>query len=74
MNRTIKEATVRRCHYKSHDQRRAHLAGLVNAYNFANRLNTLRGLTVFEFISKHWLAEPGHFHRHPDHLIAGLNI
>lgn len=73
MNRTIKEATVRRCHYESHDQLRAHLADFVNADNFAKRLKTLRGPTVFEFISKQWLAEPGRFHRHPDHLTAGLN-
>ena len=28
MNRTIKEATVKRFHYESHDQLRTHLAGL----------------------------------------------
>jgi len=58
MNRTLKEATVRRFHYESHGQLRAHLADFVNAYNFAKRLKTLRGLTPFEFISKQWIAEP----------------
>jgi transposase InsO family protein len=45
MNRTLKEATVRRYHYDSHDQLRAHLAAFVDAYNFAKRLKTLKGLT-----------------------------
>ena len=49
MNRTLKDATVRRYHYGSHDQLRAHLRDFLNAYNFAKRLKTHRGLTVFEF-------------------------
>lgn len=35
MNRTIKEATVRRFHYDSHEQLRQHLADFVAAYNLA---------------------------------------
>ena len=46
MNRTIKDATVKRFHYEAHGQLRAHLADFVNAYNFARRLNTLEGLTT----------------------------
>ncbi len=45
MNRTLKEATVRRYHYDSHDQLRAHLRLFLNAYNFARRLKTLRART-----------------------------
>jgi len=52
MNRTIKEATVRRFHYESHYQLRQHLADFVTAYNFARRLKTLRGLTPYEAICK----------------------
>ncbi len=33
VNRTIKEATVRRCHSESHNQLRAHLADFLAAYN-----------------------------------------
>jgi IS30 family transposase len=40
MNRTIKEATVKRFHYDSHDQLRTHLADFMAAYNFARRLKT----------------------------------
>ena len=35
MNRTIKDATVKRYHYDSHEQLRSHLADFLNAYNFA---------------------------------------
>ena len=73
MNRTLKDATVRRYHYGTHDQLRAHLRDFLNAYNFAKRLKTHRGLSVFEFISKQWLAEPERFQHHPDHLTSGLN-
>ena len=36
MNRTIKDATVKRFHYESHDQLRRHLADFVSAYNFGS--------------------------------------
>ena len=48
MNRTIKDATVKRYHYDDHDQLRRHLADFVAAYNFARRLKTLKGLTPFD--------------------------
>jgi transposase-like protein len=41
MNRTIKEATVKRFHYEDHAQRRRHLADVISAYNFGRRLKTL---------------------------------
>jgi len=34
MNRTLKEATVRRYHYETHDQLREHLVTFLAAYNF----------------------------------------
>src|SRR5215204_1930968 len=45
MNRTIKDATVRRYHYDSHEQLRRHLDDFVNAYNFGRRLKRLRELS-----------------------------
>ncbi len=50
MNRTLKDATVKRFHYETHDQLRGHLADFVNAYNFGRRLKTLKGLTPYEAI------------------------
>jgi transposase InsO family protein len=74
MNRTIKEATVRRFHYDTHEQLRRHLADFVNAYNFAKRLKRLKGLTPYEFICQRWQTEPQRFHANPHHHIPGLNI
>ena len=61
MNRTIKDATVKRHHYDSHDQLRAHLELFVDAYNHARRLKMLRGLTPYEFIVQTWTREPERF-------------
>jgi transposase InsO family protein len=74
MNRTIKEATVRRFHYDTHDQLRSHLADFVTAYNFAKRLKTLKGLTPYEFICKTWTNDPGRFILDPFQQMPGLNI
>ena len=74
MNRTIKDATVKRFHYDSHDQLRQHLADFVAAYNFARRLKTLRGLTPYEAICKAWVDEPSRFTQNPHHQILGPNI
>lgn len=71
MNRTIKDATVRRYHYQSHERLRQHLATFLNAYNFGKRLKTLKGLTVFEFINEKWTSEPERFKVNPSHLILG---
>ena len=61
MNRTLKEATVRRYHYETHQQLREHLEAFLNAYNFAKRLKTLRGLTPYEHICKAWADQPRRF-------------
>jgi transposase InsO family protein len=74
MNRTLKDATVRRYHYGSHDQLRAHLQLFLDAYNYARRLKTLRGLTPYEFICKTWTDQPNRFRFNPIHLTPGPNI
>ena len=73
MNRTIKDATVRRYHYESHDPLRQHLADFVMAYNFGRRLKTLKGLTPYEYICKRWTLEPERFRLDPLHQMPGLN-
>ena len=73
MNRTIKEATVKRYHYDSHSQFKRHLGDFITAYNFARRLKTLKGLTPFEFICKCWTKEPERFRLNPIHQMPGLN-
>jgi transposase InsO family protein len=73
MNRTIKDATVKRFHYDDHSQLRTHLADFMAAYNFARRLKTLGGLTPYEYICKIWTSEPDRFILNPIHQMLGLN-
>ena len=73
MNRTIKEATVQRYHYDRHDQLEAHLADFITAYNFAQRLKTLKGLTPYEYICKCWTSQPERFQLNPLQQMPGLN-
>jgi transposase InsO family protein len=74
MNRTIKDATVRRFYYETHERLRAHVAIFLDAYNFAKRLKSLRGLTPFERICQLWTEQPERFRLNPLHHMAGLNI
>ena len=74
MNRTIKDATVRRYYYDTHGQLREHLRLFLDAYNYARRLKALRGLTPYEFICKAWTDEPQRFTRDPTHDTLGPNI
>jgi transposase InsO family protein len=73
MNRTLKEATVKRYYYDTHQQLKDHLYTFVNAYNFAKRLKTLQGFTPYEFIIKCWQQEPERFTSNPHHHTLGLN-
>jgi transposase InsO family protein len=73
MNRTLKEATVNRYHYETHDQLPSHLADFVTAYNFGRRLKSLKGLSPYEYICETWTKEPGRFTLDPFHQMPGLN-
>jgi transposase InsO family protein len=73
MNRTIKDATVKRYYSASHDQFKAHLHSFLMVYNFARRLKTLKGLTPYEYICKQWTPEPERFTVNPLQHTVGLN-
>ena len=73
MNRTLKQATVHRCFHESHEQLRQHLAGFVNAHNFARRPKALKGPAPYEFICKSWTNQPERFNPNPIHQMPGLN-
>ena len=73
MNRTIKEATVKRYHYESHDQLKAHLQTFLMAYNFAQQLKTLKDLTPYEYVCEIWTKEPERFTINPTQHTVGLN-
>jgi transposase InsO family protein len=74
MNRAIKDATVKCYFYETHDQLRTHLRDVVDAYNFARRLKTLKGLTPYEFICKAWTSQPHRFTISPLQKMPGLNM
>ena len=73
MNQTIKDATVKRYYYASHDELRRHLQLFIDAYNHARRLKTLRGPTPYEFIIQQWTKEPKRFKTDPSNHTPGPN-
>jgi transposase-like protein len=73
MNRTLKDATVKRYHYETHQHLKEHLHTFLMAYNFAKRLKTLCGLTPYEFVCASWQKEPDRFRLDPYHHTLGLN-
>ncbi len=72
MSRTIKQASVERCHYASHEELREHRQTFIDAYYYARRLKTLRGVTPFEQVVKCCNEEPDRFIHYPPHYMPGL--
>jgi transposase InsO family protein len=73
MNRTLKDATVKKYYYQTHQHLKEHLQAFQMAYNFAKRLKTLKGLTPYEYICQCWQKEPERFTVNPYHHTLGLN-
>jgi len=73
MSRALKEATVERYYYATNDQARSHVADFVTAYNFGRRLETLKGLSPYEYICGIWAKEPNRFTVDPIRQMPGLN-
>ena len=73
IDRTIKEATVKRYHSDEHGQLRRHLAGFLNAYNFRRGLKTLKGLTPIRSMCQCWTSQPERFIMDPLQQMPGLN-
>lgn len=73
MNRAIKDATIKRYHYDTHNQFESHVTDFIAAYNNARRLKTLQGLSPFEYICKIRTTEPERFNVNPTHHTHGLN-
>ena len=48
INRTIKEATIKKYYYDNHKKLQNHLNTFLNAYNYAQPLKVLRGATPYE--------------------------
>jgi hypothetical protein len=73
MNRTRKEAAVKKYHYQTHHHLEEQLHTFLMTYNVARRLKTLKGLTPYEHICKCWQTEPERFTINPYHQTLGLN-
>ena len=73
MNRTLKQATVKRYHSDNHDQLRRHLCNVLDTHNYARRLKTRSGLTPYEYICETWASEPERFILNPIYQMPGLN-
>ena len=72
LNRTLKEATVRRYHYQTTAELNEHLQAFVLAYNHAKRPKTLRGLMPHECVCVQWQKYPPVFAQNPTQLTLGL--
>jgi transposase InsO family protein len=73
MKRTLKDATVKKYSYQTHQHLKEHLHAFQMAYNLAKRLKTLQGLTPYEYICQCWQKEPQRFTVNPCHHTVGLN-
>jgi integrase-like protein len=61
MNRAVKEATVRAFHYDDLESLKAHVLGLLTAYNFAKHLKALKWKTPFQSSCDAWKSNPSAF-------------
>lgn len=73
MKRAIKDAPVKRYHYRSRDELRHHLQLFVDAYNYGRRLKALRGLMPYEFVCKVRTEQSDRVRLDPFHHILGPN-
>jgi len=71
LNRTLKEATIKRFHYETTNQLNEHLQTFLIAYTYAKRLKRLRGLTPHEFVCAEWRKNPSIFIRDPTQHTPG---
>ena len=73
INRTIKEATVKKFFYKDHLTLEKHLKSFINLYNYAKPLKTLKGNTPYQEILLYLNKNKDKSSFNPNHLSAGRN-
>ena len=71
MNRTIKQATVKKFYYKNHNLLERHLQAFINAYNYTQSLKALKGLCPYEKVCLYLRSEQGKSYLNPNHKITG---
>ena len=74
MNRTIKEATVKKYYYENYEKLQKHLNMFLNAYNYAQPLKVLRGATAYEKVLLYLKTEKGKSMINPIYKSVGPNI
>ena len=73
MNRMLKDATVKRYHYRTHDELRQHLATFLMAYNLCE---AAQGTSQADALRVHlppWQKTPERFRLNPHHHTLGPN-
>jgi len=73
INRTIKEATVKKYYYENHEKLQNHLTAFLNAYNYAQPLKVLRGKTPYEKVLLYLNSLDDKSKINPMYLNAGPN-
>ena len=74
INRTIKEATIKKYYYKNKEKLQNHLNSFLNAYNYAQPLKTLKGLTPYEKVLLYLNNLDDKSKINPVHKSSGRNI
>ncbi len=74
MNRTLKEATVKRFYYETRDQLRSHLADFVTASTSPSGSRPSKDSPPTNTSASCGQKEPQRFTRDPLHQMPGLNI
>ena len=59
INRTLKEATIKKYYYTNYEKLQNHLNLFLKAYNYAKSLKTLKGLTPFEKVLVYLKTDKG---------------
>ena len=74
INRTIKDATVKKYYYDNHEKLQKHLDAFINAYNYAQPLKVLKGKTPYEKVLLYLNSEKGKSKINPMYKSLGPNI
>ena len=59
MNRTLKEATIKKYYYKSHDLLKNHLYMFVDSYNYCTKLKAIKYVSPYEKVCLYLQSEQG---------------
>ena len=69
MNRTIKEATIKKFYYQHHEKLQEHLEAFIETYNYAQPLKALEGMTPYEKVCVYLQSKQGKSYLNPRYKI-----